>query len=128
MRLLLDTHIALWAATNDPRLPGRARRLIADDGNICVISVVTIWEIAIKHALKPLDMPLSPARALELFESATVPVLPVLPGHAVAVGALPRHHADPFDRMLVAQALMEPLKLLTGDRKLADYGDMILLV
>jgi PIN domain nuclease of toxin-antitoxin system len=127
MRLLLDTHIALWAATGDSRLSERARSLIDEETNQLLVSVVTIWEIAIKHALRRDEMPVAPARALELFGMAGYAILPVDAGHAVAVGELPRHHADPFDRMLVAQATIEPLKLLTRDKKLAAYGESVIM-
>lgn len=127
MRLLLDTHIALWAVTGDSRMPQRARSLIDEETNQLLVSVVTIWEIAIKHVLRRDQMPVAPARALELFGIAGFKILPVDAGHAVAVGELPRHHADPFDRMLVAQATVEPLKLLTRDKKLAPYGDSVML-
>ncbi|HVQ07064.1 MAG TPA: type II toxin-antitoxin system VapC family toxin [Allosphingosinicella sp.] len=126
MRLLLDTHIALWAVTGDLRLSALARNLIEDLDNRCFVSVVTIWEIAIKHVLRRDEMPVAPARALELFQAASYAILPVEPGHAVAVADLPRHHSDPFDRMLVAQAVSEPLKLLTRDKKLAAYGSIII--
>ncbi|HEV7660988.1 MAG TPA: type II toxin-antitoxin system VapC family toxin [Allosphingosinicella sp.] len=127
MRLLLDTHIALWAVTGDSRLSARARDLIEDPDNHSFVSVVTIWEIAIKHVLRRDEMPVAPARALELFQIASYAILPVEPGHAVAIADLPRHHSDPFDRMLVAQAMIEPLKLLTRDKKLAAYGSIILM-
>lgn len=127
MRLLLDTHIALWAVTGDSRLSTLARNLIEDPDNQSFVSVVTIWEIAIKHVLKRDEMPVAPARALALFQSASYAILPVEPGHAVAIADLPRHHSDPFDRMLVAQAMIEPLKLLTRDKKLAAYGGIVLM-
>lgn len=127
MRLLLDTHIALWAVTGDSRLSEQARSLIDEQDNRPFVSVVTIWEIAIKHVLRRYEMPVDPARALELFEMASYVLLRVEPSHAVAVGDLPRHHSDPFDRMLVAQAMTEPLKLLTRDKKLAAYGDTIIM-
>jgi PIN domain nuclease of toxin-antitoxin system len=127
VRLLLDTHIALWAVTGDPRLTERARNLIDDETNHSFVSVVTIWEIAIKHVLRRDEMPVAPRRALELFRMASYLILPVEQHHAVAVGDLRRHHSDPFDRMLVAQAMTEPLKLLTRDKKLAAYGDTIIM-
>lgn len=127
MRLLLDTHIALWAVTGDSRLSKQARSLIDGEDNHSFVSVVTVWEIAIKHVLRPDEMPVAPARALQLFQMASYTILPVEPSHAVAVGDLPPHHSDPFDRMLVAQAMTEPLKLLTRDKKLAAYGDAIIM-
>lgn len=128
MRLLLDTHIALWAIADSPRLPARERALILDPGNDVVVSAASVWEIAIKHALGRGDMPLSGAQAVEYFSQAGYEWLPVLPGHAAAIGNLPAHHADPFDRLLIAQALTEPLRLLTHDAVLARYSAAVILI
>lgn len=128
MKLLLDTHIALLAIADSPRLPARARALILDPGNEVVVSAASVWEIAIKHALGRGDMPLSGAQALEYFSQAGYEWLPVLPEHAAAIGKLQAHHADPFDRLLVAQALTEPLRLVTHDAVLARYSDTVILI
>ena len=128
MRLLLDTHIALWAITDDPLLPSQAHSLILEPGNTVYISAASLWEIAIKHALKPTSMPLSAAEASHFFHRAGYGFLEITPGHATHVESLPGFHQDPFDRMLVAQALAEPLVLITHDRKVAQYGPPILLV
>jgi len=95
------------------------------------VSAASIWEIAIKHALarrKPNTMPLSGTMALGYFQKAGYEMLAVTSGHAAAVERLKAHHTDPFDRLLVAQALSEPLRLLTHDRQLADYSDSVILV
>jgi PIN domain nuclease of toxin-antitoxin system len=128
VNLLLDTHIALWALTDSPRLHGRARELILAPGNTVWVSAASVWEIAIKHSLGRGDMPVSGAQALGYFEEAGFLVLPVSGEHAAAVAQLPAHHADPFDRMLAAQALTEPLRLLTHDAMLARYSDTVILV
>jgi PIN domain nuclease of toxin-antitoxin system len=131
VRLLLDTHVALWAVRDDPKLSARARELIANLDNPVFVSVVTLWEIAIKYALRrgrPTDMPISAAEAVSVFKRAGYDLLPVLPSHAVAVAALPPARADPFDRMLIAQARTEPLRLLTSDAVVAAYGEGIELV
>ena len=131
MRLLLDTHVALWAITDDPNLPTKARELITNPANLVTVSVASIWEISIKHALargKPNDMPISGAEAAEYFRSAGYILLNISPEHAAAVEHLPHMHADPFDRMLVAQALAEPLRLLTHDLRVAAYSDSIICV
>jgi PIN domain nuclease of toxin-antitoxin system len=127
VRLLLDTHVALWAVTDSPRLPGRARSLILAADEVHV-SCATVWEIAIKHALARGDMPVSAQQALQAFEDAGYGVLAITPGHALAVEALPLLHKDPFDRMLIAQALAEPLHLVTADAVLARYSDLVVLV
>ncbi|SRR5258706_10839815 len=128
MRLLLDTQIALWALTDDPRLAAKARQLILNAGNEVFTSVATLWEIAIKYALGRGDMPVSGSRAAALFRDAGFVELPILGAHAVAIETLPAIHADPFDRMLVAQALTEPMRLITRDRTVACYSDTVVLV
>ena len=129
MRLLLDTHIALWAIADSPRLSGKARRLINDPDNQIVVSAATIWEISIKHALArggPNDMPISGVNALGYFRQAGYEILSISPAHAAAVEELPPIHADPFDRMLVAQAMNEPLRLLTADPRILRYSDAVI--
>ena len=128
MHLLLDTHIALWALADDARLPARGRLLIADPNNRVSVSAASVWEISIKHSLARGDMPVSGAQALLWFRQAGFALLPITPEHAAAVEQLPRLHADPFDRLLVAQALTEPLHLLTHDAAVARYSDSIELI
>lgn len=128
MRLLLDTQVALWALTDDRRLTQKARVLILDAANEVFVSVATLWEIAIKHALGRGDMPVSAVRAAELFRHAGFTELPVLGTHAVAVEPLAPIHGDPFDRILVAQALTEPLRLVTHDKLLRQYSDSVMVV
>ena len=126
MNLLLDTHIALWAITDSPRLPSKARELIASPKSSVWISAATVWEIAIKHSLGRGDMPVSSQDALYYFRESGYGILPIEPEHAVAIEDLPEHHADPFDRILVAQALVEPMRLITHDAIVASYSDTII--
>jgi PIN domain nuclease of toxin-antitoxin system len=131
MRLLLDTHIALWAIADHPNLSAKARRLIDDPDNHIVVSSATIWEVAIKHALGrggPNDMPISGQEALGYFRDAGFELLDISPAHTVAIETLAPLHADPFDRMLVAQAMAVPLRLLTHDQRVAAYSDSVILV
>ena len=128
MRLLLDTHVALWAITDDPRLSEQARELISSPRNNVVVSAVSVWEISIKHALARGDMPVSGYEALEYFYAAGYQLLDVTPEHAAEVERLPPLHADPFDRLLIAQAMMEPMRLLTHDATVAKYSDSIVFV
>ena len=128
MRILLDTHVALWALTDDVRLPPAARRLIADPDSEVWVSAASVWEIAIKHRLDRGDMPISGDQALQWFNAAGYAVLAVSAAHAAATGNLPALHADPFDRLLVAQALADPLRLITHDRAVAAYSDSVILV
>ena len=130
MRLLLDTHIALWAVANSPRLSRMARELILSAENSVWVSSASIWEIAIKHALGRGDMPVSGVRANELFTLSGYLPLAIDAKHAASVARLPQQgaHADPFDRMLIAQALAESMTLLTHDGEVAAYGDAVLRV
>lgn len=128
MRVLLDTHIALWAIADSPKLPMPAREIITLPATEVYVSAASVWEIAIKHSLGRGNMPIAGADALRYFTEAGYILLPVAAEHAAATEALPPIHADPFDRILVAQAFTEPLKLLTHDATVARYGDQILLV
>jgi len=126
LNLLLDTHVALWAITDSPKLPKKARELIASPKSSVWISAATVWEIAIKHSLGRGDMPVSSQDALRYFRDSGYRFLPIEPEHAAAVEDLPAHHADPFDRLLVAQALVEPMRLMTHDSIVARYSNTII--
>jgi PIN domain nuclease of toxin-antitoxin system len=128
VNLLLDTHIALWAITNSPRLQPAARELIASPRNDIWISTATIWEISIKHTLGRGDMPVSGEAAIAWFRQAGYGFLPIEIEHAAAVAALPPYHHDPFDRILVAQALMEPMRLMSHDPMVARYSDTVITI
>jgi PIN domain nuclease of toxin-antitoxin system len=126
VHLLLDTHLLLWWLAADPRLPPRAGMLIEDRRNPVFVSPMTLWEIAIKTQLGKLDADVDEVRTAAL-QSGFRP-LPFTLEHAAAVARLPQHHRDPFDRALLAQALLEPLTLLTHDEGLSVYGEQVLLV
>lgn len=128
MNLLLDTHVALWAITDDRRLPPHARDLIESPRTSVWVSAVSVWEIAIKHSLGRGDMPISARDATRYFEASGYRFLAIDPEHASAVEELPRHHQDPFDRLLVAQALTEPMRLMTHDPVVSDYSDTIIRI
>jgi PIN domain nuclease of toxin-antitoxin system len=128
MNILLGTHIALWAINDDPKLPTKARQLILDPKNSIYFSAATIWEIAIKHRLARDDMPLSGAQAYELFLGSSYQELPITSDHAAATENLPMHHSDPFDRILIAQAMVHPMHFITHDSKLSAYGDFVMEV
>ncbi len=125
MRLLLDTNIVLFALAGDGRLPAAAAKAMQDATAIHV-SAASIWEMSIKVALGKLTLDMD--RLLAVLASTGVERLDITHAHARAVLDLPPIHRDPFDRMLVAQALCEPLRLLTADRTLAAYGDIVLPV
>lgn len=126
MNLLLDTHVALWAIADSPKLQKKARELIESPRSSVWISTASIWEIAIKHALGRGDMPISSRDAVRFFRESGYRFLTVEAEHAMAVEELPPHHQNPFDRILVAQALVEPMRLLTHDQMVARYSDTII--
>lgn len=122
MNVLLDTHICLWSVLDDPKLGAQARRLIRGAATVFV-STASLWEVAIKHALGKL--PVGADNLRELLAQSGAEFLPILPEHCVALEGLPPLHGDPFDRMLVAQALAEPLHLITHDDALRGYPGSI---
>lgn len=128
MNILLDTHVALWAITDSPKLPPKARELIQSPRTTVWISVASIWEIAIKHALGRGDMPVSSPDAVRYFRESGYQFIAIEAEHAAAVEELAAHHQDPFDRMLVAQALVEPMRLMTRDPIVALYSDTIIKI
>lgn len=131
MRLLLDTHILLWTITKSRALPKQALALIESPDNMLFTSVANIWEVAIKHARArgtPWDVPLSGEQLLQDLTRADAEILSILPQHAAMVGRLPGHHGDPFDRILIAQAQVESMHLLTHDKHLGAYGDFVICV
>lgn len=121
MRLLLDTHLLLWTVGQDERLSARARRLIGDPENQPVFSTASLWEIAIKHALRRADFRYDPRVMRRALLENRYEELPVTGEHAVAVASLSPLHKDPFDRMLVAQSIVEGITLLTSDPRIAQY-------
>lgn len=150
MKLLLDTYIELWAVTDSPKLGAAARELIVAAENSIYVSAASVWEIAIKYALNVSsegagsvgnvgkagnragrgDMPVSAARAAELFALSDYQPQPIDWAHTQAVSALPtlKSHADPIDRLLIAQARCEAMMLLTRDSDVAEYGERVMLV
>ncbi|MDR2874593.1 MAG: type II toxin-antitoxin system VapC family toxin [Methylobacillus sp.] len=128
MNVLLDTHVALWAIQDSPLLPPRVREILLSQDNTIYVSAASLWEISIKFGLNRGDMPISGKEALGYFRSAGYRILPIEPEHTVEVENLAPHHKDPFDRLLVAQALVEPMRLITHDPQVAKYSDTVLLV
>ena len=125
MKYLLDTHIALWLLTDNKQLSHKARQIISSPGHRIYASVANLWEVAIKHKKYPDDMPLASGAMAELLRQSNVLLLPIKLEHIVATETLPDIHKDPFDRLLIAQALSEPMRFLTHDEKLAPYSELI---
>jgi PIN domain nuclease of toxin-antitoxin system len=128
VRLLLDTHILLWAALCWKRLPEAARALLEDIDNTLMFSVASIWEVAIKRSLGRDDFRVDPRLLRRGLMDNGYEELPVLGQHVVAIDGLPSHHKDPFDRILIAQALVEGITLLTVDPVVGRYAGPVRVV
>ena len=123
MRLLLDTHTFLWWVADAPQIPARARQAIAQPRNECLVSLASCWELAIKLSLGKIEI----SGTLERFIPSQLSAngfreLPIETRHAARVARLPFHHRDPFDRLLVAQALEEDLTIVSADPVFRRYG------
>jgi PIN domain nuclease of toxin-antitoxin system len=123
VKLLLDTHAALWWLAGDERFGPEAAAAVAERGNDVLLSAAVVWEVAIKRSLGKLR---APSGFAETLLGAGVRELPVSAAHAAAVEQLPWHHRDPFDRMLLAQATVENATLVSRDDQLARYGVPVL--
>jgi PIN domain nuclease of toxin-antitoxin system len=121
--LLLDTHVLLWWLADDPRLTPAMREAITDPATSVTVSAASAWEMAIKAALGKLSVP---GRLAEELDAQGFGVLPITVEDGLAAGALPRHHDDPFDRMLIAQAVRRRFVLVTADRRFGDYDVLTL--
>jgi PIN domain nuclease of toxin-antitoxin system len=121
MKLLLDTHLLLWAAQGVEHLPMDARKMMSEPENELFFSVASLWEIVIKCGLGREDFKVDPRVLRRGLLDNGYRELPILSEHAVAVVALPPIHKDPFDRLLVAQAVVEGITLLTADIQVAKY-------
>ena len=128
MKCLLDTHIVIWAMVGSEKLSSRVRDILESPDNLLYVSSVSVWEVAIKHALRPTEMPVTAARMIRFCHESGIVELPVGFRHSLRVATLPLLHNDPFDRMLVAQALEDGLSLLSHDKKLPPYGDVVIPV
>jgi PIN domain nuclease of toxin-antitoxin system len=121
VKLLFDTHLLIWAAEDSPRLPKAVARLIDDTKNELLFSVASIWETAIKHGVAKEVVSIDPRRLRRTLLDNGYTELPITSEHAVAIDALPSFHKDPFDRLLIAQATVEGITLLTVDKIVARY-------
>lgn len=120
---LLDTHAALWLLSGDSRLPHQMRSLIDSQPERVFVSAASVWEVAIKRAIGRLDLAVSVAEfGHALFEVARLRPLPIQTSHVYAVADLPLHHRDPFDRILIAQAIADGLEFVSADEVADRYG------
>ena len=122
MRVLIDTQCWLWMSASPERLSKRTQELLRDAGTERLLSVASIWELAIKYQLGRISLPVAPLDFVpSRLETTQTAALGISAAHALRVGVLPRHHRDPFDRMIVAQALIEGVAVLTADPAFARY-------
>jgi PIN domain nuclease of toxin-antitoxin system len=128
MRVLLDTHILLWAAAGSPALSEQARQVLVSDAAELYLSAASIWEVAIKTSLGRADFSVDPRQLRRGLLSNGYLELPVTGEHAIEVGSSPDVHKDPFDRILIAQSRVEGMRLVTADKLVAQYSGDILLV
>jgi PIN domain nuclease of toxin-antitoxin system len=119
VKLIVDTHAALWLLAEDERLSARADQMLTDSSNEVLLSAAVVWEVAIKRSLGKLDAP--EGFATMLLDAGAAP-LPIGVDHAEAVRSLPWHHRDPFDRLLVTQAVLEGAVLVSNDDRMRAYG------
>lgn len=118
MKYLLDTHALLWWLSDNPKLSLEARKIIADSSNLIFVSAVSVWEISIKKALGKLQ---APDNLEEVIQANNFLPQVIIFAHALEAGALPQYHLDPFDRMLIAQARIEQMTIITRDEKFPQY-------
>ena len=128
MRLLLDTHVLLWALIEPTRLSKATQAVLEDPENEVLFSAASIWEIAIKSALGRADFQVAPAEILEAAQTSGFAELPVRSAAALRVATLPHLHRDPFDRLLIAQAMTEPAVFYTADEQLERYSELVVRV
>ena len=127
MRLLLDTHTLLWAVNDDPRLSEHARVLLEDTGNDSFLSIASLWEIVIKVTIGKLDLGSSfDSFVVDKVASKNVTLLSIKEAHLSRLTTLPLHHRDPFDRLIIAQAMEENLTLLSKDERFPAYDVQVL--
>lgn len=122
MRILIDTHILIWHLEDDSQLSLARSEIISDTDNSIFISVASLWEIAIKSSLGKLSLAKSIEDILAEINQSSSSIRPIEPGHTIQVSKLPFHHRDPFDRMIIAQAMVENIQLMSADNGFFVYG------
>ncbi|MBO9613993.1 MAG: type II toxin-antitoxin system VapC family toxin [Dyadobacter sp.] len=122
MDLLLDTHAIVWYITEDSRLPMSIRRQIEDSTNKCYVSIASLWEMGIKHAIGKLALHEGLSAVLETIEMSGIKPLPIGLDHILSTSKLPLHHNDPFDRMIISQCLLEQMTMVSCDKQFRHYN------
>lgn len=121
MNYLLDTHTLIWAITDNKKSLGSVREEIKNLNNECLVSIASCWEIGIKLSLKKLELNSSLNQIFETITLSAFKILPIAPDHIIQVSKLQLHHRDPFDRLIIAQAMVENLTIITKDREFSQY-------
>ena len=122
MNILLDTHTAIWFIANDERLPMKSSKLIVNPENDCFISTGTLWEMGIKYSLGKLKLKTDLDRVFQIFFETGFKLLPITPDHIVTNSNLAFHHRDPFDRIIISQAIHENYTIISGDVIFSNYN------
>ncbi|MBI4945036.1 MAG: type II toxin-antitoxin system VapC family toxin [Bacteroidetes bacterium] len=122
MDLLIDTHAIIWFITEDPKLPVRTKQIIESIENRCFVSIATYWEIAIKHSLGRLDLNSDLKNIFQIIENTGFELLPITLNQILTNAGLEYHHHDPFDRIIIAQAMYENLMIVSKDEQFKSYN------
>lgn len=122
MKLLIDTHVAIWFITEDKLLPNKIKTLIEDTTNECFVSIASLWEMGIKYSLGKLDLKADLKKIFELIDQSGFTVMPITKTHILANSMLDFHHRDPFDRLIIAQAKSDGFTLVSKDEMFKDYN------
>lgn len=126
MRMLLDTHVLIWYLEGNPELSRTHRDLIVNADNAIYVSMASLWEVAVKISIGKLTIAKPLTDIFKQLSVQSINILGIQPGHVLQVAALPFHHRDPFDRMIIAQSYVEFLPIITHDKTFADYGVKLL--
>jgi PIN domain nuclease of toxin-antitoxin system len=121
MNLLIDTHAVIWFITEDSKLPLKTKKIIENTENNCFVSIASYWEIAIKHSLGRLNLDSELENIFRIIEKTGFEILPITTNQILINAGLPHHHQDPFDRIIIAQAIQDDLKIVTTDGQFKNY-------
>jgi PIN domain nuclease of toxin-antitoxin system len=121
MNLLIDTHAVIWFITEDSKLPLKTKKIIENTENNCFVSIATYWEIAIKHSLGRLNLDSELENIFRIIEKTGFEILPITTNQILINAGLPHHHQDPFDRIIIAQAIQDDLKIVSTDGQFKNY-------
>lgn len=121
MNFLVDTHAVIWFITDNLKLPVKAKKIIEDKKNTCYVSIASYWEIGIKHSLGRLDLSADLGEIFQIVEDTGFEILPITPKHILTNSGLEYHHQDPFDRIIISQAITEKLSIISKDGHFEKY-------